>query len=234
MSSRTKTESNRRNAAHSTGPRTAAGKAISSRNALKSGIYANAMLIPGEDREQLDQLTAEYYARFRPSDPERRALVDILIHSEWLLRRFRRVESELWNYRAAEERKFGGVHFKYRAGQLYTQCVETLGRLQRRIDSTQRTYMRVLRELRLPPAPDAEAPVPEPPPEHERQPEVVEMPSPSHPVGFVPPPAASAPLLPPTAPAPSAPARTPLSAMSDPAPSPGSCTAPEAASPAKY
>ncbi len=231
MSSRTKTESNRRNAAHSTGPRTAAGKAISSHNALKSGIYANAMLIPGEDRERLDELTAEYYARFRPFDPERRALVDILIHSEWLLRRFRRIESELWNYRAAEEKKFGGVHFKYRAGQLYTQCVETLGRLQRRIDSTQRTYMRVLRELRLPPA---ESPAPEPPSEPGRQPEVLEMPSPAHPVGFVPPPAASAPLPPPTAPAPSAPARRPLSAISDPAPSPGSCTAPEAASPAKY
>ena len=40
----------------STGPRSAEGKARSSMNALKSGIYSKSLTIPGEDPARLDTL----------------------------------------------------------------------------------------------------------------------------------------------------------------------------------
>ena len=70
-----------------TGPRTVTGKARSSMNALKSGIYSKSLVIPGEDPEHLAALTNEYFERFRPSVPEQRDQVDILIRSTWTLRR---------------------------------------------------------------------------------------------------------------------------------------------------
>ncbi len=42
-------EANRRNAKHSTGPKTSAGKFRSSRNSLKHGLEARRHLIIGED-----------------------------------------------------------------------------------------------------------------------------------------------------------------------------------------
>jgi len=49
MPTQNQIQANRRNAQHSTGPRTAEGKAASSMNALKSGIDARSSVIPGED-----------------------------------------------------------------------------------------------------------------------------------------------------------------------------------------
>jgi hypothetical protein len=45
-------EANRRNAALSTGPRTAEGKAIVARNATRHGIFASVPVIPGESPDQ--------------------------------------------------------------------------------------------------------------------------------------------------------------------------------------
>jgi hypothetical protein len=49
---------NRANAQESTGPRTAVGKAASSANALKSGIYAKFLLIPTPPRRSPARSTA--------------------------------------------------------------------------------------------------------------------------------------------------------------------------------
>ena len=97
MSSQLQIEANRRNSQKSTGPRTAAGKAIASQNALGSGIYAESETIRDENASDLDSLAAAYYARFHPAAPEQRCLVDILVHSEWTLRRLRRAEAQLWD-----------------------------------------------------------------------------------------------------------------------------------------
>ena len=59
----------------STGPRSAEGKARSSMNALKSGIYSKSLTIPGEDPKQLTTLTEEYFQRFRPTLPDRKSVV---------------------------------------------------------------------------------------------------------------------------------------------------------------
>ena len=47
-------EANRRNAAKSTGPLSVEGKAVSSMNALQSGIHAESAIITGEDTSPLN------------------------------------------------------------------------------------------------------------------------------------------------------------------------------------
>jgi hypothetical protein len=49
MASIKQIEANRSNARNGTGPRTAEGKARSSRNALTQGLTAQEIVIPGED-----------------------------------------------------------------------------------------------------------------------------------------------------------------------------------------
>ena len=90
MSSQLQIEANRRNSQKSTGPRTTAGKVVSSQNALGSGIYAESETIRDENASTLDALAAVYHDRFHPAAPEQRCLVGILVHSEWTLRRLRR------------------------------------------------------------------------------------------------------------------------------------------------
>src|SRR5258708_2463551 len=55
------TAANRLNAQKSTGPCSPAGKANSALNALKSGIYAQSLLLPDEKLDDLRTLIDEYY-----------------------------------------------------------------------------------------------------------------------------------------------------------------------------
>jgi len=78
MSTTQQINANRQNAQRSTGPRSPEGKAVSRFNALKSGIDAQAQVIPGEDPAGLEALVAEYQERFDTSTPECRMLVDTM------------------------------------------------------------------------------------------------------------------------------------------------------------
>jgi len=127
-----------------TGPRSEAGKAISSRNALKHGVYSKARILPGEDPAELDQLTADYYHHFNPANPPERKLVDDLIHAEWLLRRLNRIDTEILE--KGMEPNYKGEPRS--AGEAFTNFSQTETRLQRRIDSTDRLYRRSLDQLR--------------------------------------------------------------------------------------
>jgi len=160
MRSQLQIEASRRNSQKSTGPRTASGKAASSLNSIKTGIYAAAEVITGEDPADLEALAADYHNRFLPDAPEQRCLVDILIHCELTLRRLRRVEAQLWDRNTeASAPGYGdenllplGRAANYMAGQ-------TLARLQYRMHATQRNYERALKELgRLQPERPAEFP----------------------------------------------------------------------------
>jgi len=126
------------------GPRTAEGKAKSAMNALKSGIYANSTIIPGEDPKQLEALKAEYYDRFAPPVPEERCLLDQIIHNEWLMRRFRRIEADLMEYRM----NWFSDPSDHVLGEAYEYDGRTLSRLQRRITETEKSYLCLLKELR--------------------------------------------------------------------------------------
>jgi hypothetical protein len=128
----------------STGPRSAEGKARSSMNALKSGIYSKSLTIPGEDPKQLTTLTEEYFQRFRPTLPEQRDLVDILVRSTWTLRRLAVAEAQVFSH---EMDRATHLDEDSPIGHAFCLSDRTLSRLQRMVNSTQRNFRDALREL---------------------------------------------------------------------------------------
>jgi hypothetical protein len=88
------------NAQKSTGPRTAAGKAVSRFNALKHAIFAVHQIMFDEKPEDLAELADEYHELYIPADGKERFLVGTLVNNEWRLRRMRRVEAVLWEHAA--------------------------------------------------------------------------------------------------------------------------------------
>ncbi len=111
MSSIRRIKANRRNAQKSTGPTSVTGKAISSLNAIKTGVYGKSRILPSEKLEDLRGLTASYYRLYQPTSPEERRYVDQLIQSDWLLLRChiddtqlqRRFDTALYAYSDARD-----------------------------------------------------------------------------------------------------------------------------------
>ena len=93
---RTRAEINRANAKKSTGPKTVEGKAASSKNAFKHGLYSKSACIPGENPEDLDALRADLRAEHQPASPTEEILVDELAHHYWRINRYRYLETHMW------------------------------------------------------------------------------------------------------------------------------------------
>lgn len=66
MATTKQVEANRQNAKRSTGPKTAAGKAAVSGNALKHGLLTEAALLAGEDEEAFASLADDLLAELQP------------------------------------------------------------------------------------------------------------------------------------------------------------------------
>ncbi len=153
-------QANRRNAQLSTGPRTDEGKRASAQNALQSGIYAEREVLPFEDATQLEALIGEYHDRFRPTTPEARALVDSLIHNEWLLRRLRRAEAAIYHC----DCKICTKHYTDKSeaeiiSSRITWEFKKFDHVQPRISQTERNYHRSLQALQgLQPPPEPAQP----------------------------------------------------------------------------
>ena len=136
-------EANRLNAQKSTGPRTPQGKAVSSQNALQSGLDAESQFVTGEDRADFAALQDEYIARFQPLTPEERFQVDTLLRNEWILRRLFRAEAQLWEYHTMRADRSEGVPL----GEALVAGNEVFRRLQRRITLAERSYKDAFAEL---------------------------------------------------------------------------------------
>src|SRR5579883_2655363 len=154
---------NRSNAQKSTGPRTDAGKQITRLNALKSGLHAESHIVRGEDPEALAQLTAEYYAEFHPVTPRQRDLVDTLVHNQWLIRRLRLTEADLYAHHFADrdhnfdpKYNFHKLRQQHALADGFETLEKRLARLQSRINSLERSSRSATKELReLPATPQA-------------------------------------------------------------------------------
>ena len=67
MATQAQIEANRENAQKSTGPRTAEGKAVSSKNAVKYGLFAKETVISGENQADYDAFYDAALAELAPS-----------------------------------------------------------------------------------------------------------------------------------------------------------------------
>jgi hypothetical protein len=158
-------EANRRNSQLSTGPTSQAGKAVSRMNRLDTGIDAQSQIIPGEDPAALEHLTTQYYDRFQPQGPEEVAFIDSAISADWFLRRFRKVEAEMWNRSISREvedqRKWGTKTEKYPLAAAFLNQQKPFDRLQRRISAAERSLrasLETLARLRKQMAPEVVGP----------------------------------------------------------------------------
>jgi hypothetical protein len=120
-------------------------------NALKTGIDAQSQIITGEDPEALARLTTQYYDRYEPQGPEEVALIDDAVSSDWLLRRLRKVEAEMWN-RSTDEHtanlfKWGLKAEKYPLAAAFLDQQKAFERLQRRISAVERSLRAALEAL---------------------------------------------------------------------------------------
>ena len=90
-----KAAANRRNALKSTGPRTQAGKAASSRNAVKHGIFAITPVLPGlENEEAWDDHRAGIFKSLAPVGSLEELLTLRIAIQSWRLWRVVRYEAE--------------------------------------------------------------------------------------------------------------------------------------------
>ena len=74
------------------GPSTAAGKAASSLNALKTGAYSSAVLLPGEDAQQYQALVDQFFKDFSPQHLAEEVMVLELADILWKQLRLKRLE----------------------------------------------------------------------------------------------------------------------------------------------
>ena len=96
MSSIAQIEANQANAQLSTGPTTPEGKARSSANATKLGLYAKqAVLLTPEDHQEFQSLTNTYEYELRPRTPVQFTLFTQLVLAAWNIMRSNRIEAEL-------------------------------------------------------------------------------------------------------------------------------------------
>ncbi len=88
-----RSEINRANAQHSTGPKSAIGKLRSSQNSFQHGLYSKQLILPGEDPAEFDHLRATLRNEHQPANTVEEILVDELAQHFWRMRRFRELEA---------------------------------------------------------------------------------------------------------------------------------------------
>jgi hypothetical protein len=93
MTTKKQTEANRLNAKKSTGPATPEGKAASSMNRLRDGLYSSTVILPNENQSEFDQLHRRNQELFQSPDAAHQLLVDQLTVAQWKMLRAEVIEA---------------------------------------------------------------------------------------------------------------------------------------------
>jgi hypothetical protein len=90
-------EANRRNAQKSTGPKTPEGKTAVSMNALRHGLRARTVVLPGENREEFNHLCDDLEVEWHPQSRTEQFYVEQMAVSQWKLIRMEVGEVNIFN-----------------------------------------------------------------------------------------------------------------------------------------
>jgi hypothetical protein len=129
---------NQANAQKSTGPRSVEGKSASRFNALKHGIDAQSIVIPGEDPADYDALAEAYHREYRPESPSEAFHIETMLRAAWQKLRLERVEADLTRTLIAESNG-GSLAAALLAD---TPAAKLLARVQRQISGFERAWHR--------------------------------------------------------------------------------------------
>ena len=87
MANASQIQANRQNSQKSTGPRTAEGKEISAKNAVKHGLFAHEAVITGENKEDYELFRDEFLAELAPIGAMESILAERIVSLTWRLQR---------------------------------------------------------------------------------------------------------------------------------------------------
>jgi hypothetical protein len=136
-------EASRKNGAQSRGPRTPAGKARASRNALKHGLRAEKhVVLPREDAAEFAALAAAMLEELAPVGALQMVLARRVAVAAWRLARADRIETELFVYRCRDD---GNLAIGLMRDGNGTRSIETLLRYR---GAAQAELTRALRTLK--------------------------------------------------------------------------------------
>jgi hypothetical protein len=96
MSSQRQIDANRLNAQKSTGPTTPEGRAAVRLNSLKYGLYAETLILPGEDPAAFEALLDRLDAEHQPATPTEEAFVSQIAMATWRRARIQRMEAAFY------------------------------------------------------------------------------------------------------------------------------------------
>jgi hypothetical protein len=130
-----KAAANAANAQHSTGPRTAAGKARSCRNAVRHGLTSQLLVIREDERETFDEFEQGLREELGPEGNLESFTFDQIVHAAWNMQRCSRLEADLF---------VNGLD-----PLLDESAGKALDRIQRYRAQAERSYHRQLKELRI-------------------------------------------------------------------------------------
>ncbi len=124
-------ETNRANALHSTGPRSAEGKLASSRNSLKHGLASGEMIIPGESPAALEALLHDLLKEHQPANATEELLVTEMAQSWWLTQRAIRFQNECFTETGVDEKRLS-LFLRYQTTheRAFHKALNTLTRLK--------------------------------------------------------------------------------------------------------
>lgn len=88
-----KAAANKKNSGKSTGAKTVRGKGVARMNALKYGILAADMLLPGESRLEFEQVRRKLFTDFAPVGSGESDKVEVYLANYWRLPRVYRAEA---------------------------------------------------------------------------------------------------------------------------------------------
>src|SRR5882724_336126 len=151
-------EANRRNALKSTGPTTPEGKAAVRLNALRHGLRARTVVLPGEQPEEFQQLCDDLETEWRPKSRTEQFYVEQMAVSQWKLNRMEMAERSVFQQTSGPEAQVPLLNSLWqsqnRAERAYARAQRELERLQS--SRSQRPHWQEAREH----APQPSAPQP--------------------------------------------------------------------------
>lgn len=172
MATQRQIAANRRNAQRSTGPKTPAGKARSSKNVLTHGFTARQLVLSIEDAAAFEQLKQSLFDELQPSTPTQVLLTERIVAAAWRIARLRSattnvLERDIQYKRERTEEYQDDLTLLSRALCGEIDYFDRLARYEARLDRTIAKALAQLRELRPrhpqspPPTPSIQTPSPE-------------------------------------------------------------------------
>src|SRR4051812_8233818 len=97
MATQKQIDANRRNAQLSTGPRTPEGKSAVKLNALRHGLRARTVVLPGEDRQEFNHLCDHLEQEWQPRTSTELFYLEQMAVSQWKLTRMEIGEADVYH-----------------------------------------------------------------------------------------------------------------------------------------